>query len=39
MIRRIVKRIFKAALTILSEEYEWFKLRVWLKSRAVRWAR
>lgn len=39
MIRRIVKRIFKTALTILREEYEWYKLRIWLRRRAVRWAR
>ncbi len=39
MIRRIVKRIFKATLTIFHEEYERYKLRCWLKSRAVRWAR
>lgn len=35
MIRRIIKRIASAII----EEWEHYKLRVWLKSRAVRWSK
>lgn len=33
MIRRIVKRF----VTVVKEEFAWFKFRLWLKSRAVRY--
>jgi hypothetical protein len=35
MIRTIIKRI----INVIREEYAYFKLRLWLKRRAVRWAR
>jgi len=35
MIRRIIKRV----LQVVKQEWEYTKFRVWLKSRAVRWAR
>ncbi len=35
MIRRILKRV----LQTIKEEYEFFKLRTWMKSRAVRFVR
>lgn len=35
MIRRIIKRV----LQVVKQEWEYAKFRVWLKSRAVRWAR
>ncbi len=35
MIRRILRR-FKE---VVKEEWEWMKFRVWMKRRAVRWAR
>lgn len=35
MIRRIAKRI----AAVIRQEWEWFRFRLWLKSRAVRWAR
>lgn len=35
MIRRIIKRI----AAVIREEYQCYRTRCWLKSRAVRWAK
>lgn len=35
----MIRRIFKRFLQVIKEEFEWSKTRVWLRSRAVRWAR
>lgn len=37
MLRRIVKRIFQAASTIIKEEFEWIQTRRFLRKRAMRW--
>jgi cell fate regulator YaaT (PSP1 superfamily) len=35
MIRRICKRIVE----VIREEYNWYRTRVWLQQRAVKWVR
>lgn len=39
MIRRILKRILKEALTICAAEYQLYKLRRQLKGQSTRYAR
>lgn len=33
----MVRRIIKGCIDIIRQEIAWYKTRVWLKSRAVRW--
>ena len=35
----MIRRIFKRFVTVVKEEFEWMKTRIWLKSRAVRFMR
>lgn len=35
----MIRRILKRTAQVIKQEYAWFKFRLWLKSRAVRWAR
>ena len=35
----MIRRIYKRIIQVIKDEFELTKTKVWLKSRAVRWAR
>ncbi len=33
----MIRRIFKRVAQVIKDEFAWFKIRCWLKSRAVKY--
>lgn len=35
----MIRRIIRGIIDVIRQEIAWYKTRVWLRSRALRWAR